>query len=61
MKRWEFSEGQAPRALRPADTHTPVGVVCRQLEVSEAMFYARETKDAHLGVSDRDAPAVVAS
>jgi hypothetical protein len=57
MKRWEFSEGQGAYALRQADTHTPVGDVCRQLGVSEAMFNTGVKQYAHLGVSDRDAPA----
>jgi len=40
MKRSKFSEEQIAYALRQADAGTPVGDVCRQLDVSEATFYA---------------------
>ena len=52
MKRSKFSEEQVAYALRQVESGTPVGDVFRQLAVSEATFYARKKKYAHLGVSE---------
>ena len=52
MKRSKFSEEQIAYALRQAESGTPVGDVCRQIGVSEATFYQRKKKFAHLGVSE---------
>ena len=52
MKRSKFSEEQVTYALRQAESGTPVSDVCRQLGVSEATFYVRKKKYAHLGVSE---------
>jgi len=52
MKRSKFSEEQVAYARRQAESGTPVGVVCRQLGVSEATFYTWKKKYAHLGVSE---------
>ena len=51
MKRSKLSEEQVVYALRQAEGGTPVGDLCRQLGVSDATFYARKMKNAHLGVS----------
>ena len=53
MKRSRFSEEQIVYAIRPAESGTPVGDLCRQLGVSDATFYAWKKKYAHLGVSER--------
>jgi len=52
MKRSKFSEAQIVYAIRQAESGTPVGDLCRQLGVSDAMFYAWKKKYAHLGVSE---------
>jgi putative transposase len=52
MKRSRFSEEQVAYALRQVEAGTPVGDACRQQGVSEATFYARKKKNAHLGVSE---------
>jgi putative transposase len=49
MTRSKFSEEQIVYAIRQADAGTPVGVLCRQLGVSDATFYAWKKKYAHLG------------
>jgi putative transposase len=40
MKQSKFSEEQIVYAIRQADAGTPVGDLCRQLGVSDAMFYS---------------------
>ena len=40
MKRTRFSEQQIIYAIRQAERYTPVGDLCRQLGVNDAMFYA---------------------
>ena len=40
MKRSKFSEEHIVYALRQAESGTPVGDVCRQLDVAEQTFYA---------------------
>jgi putative transposase len=52
MKRSKFSEEQVAYALRQVEAGTPVADMCRQLGVSEAMFYVWKKKYAHLGVSE---------
>ena len=52
MRRSTFSEEQIVYAIRPAESGTPVGDLCRQLGVSDATFYAWKTKYAHLGVRE---------
>ena len=52
MKRSRFSEEQIVYAIKQAESGTPVGDLCRQLEVSDATFYAWKGKYAHLGVSE---------
>ena len=52
MKRSKFSEEQIVYAIRQAESGTPVGDLCRQLEGSEATFYTWKKKYAHLGVSE---------
>jgi len=52
MKRSKFSEEQVAYALRQVEAGTAVPDICRQLGVSEATFYVRKKKYAHLGVSE---------
>ena len=52
MKKSKFSEEQVAYALRQAESGTAVADVCRQIGVSEATFYLRKKKFAHLGVSE---------
>ena len=52
MKPSKFSEEQIAYALRQAESGTAVADVCRQIGVSEATFYVRNKKFAHLGVSE---------
>jgi putative transposase len=52
MERSKFSEEQVAYALRQVEAGTPVADMCRQLGVSEAMFYVWKKKYAHLGVSE---------
>jgi putative transposase len=52
MKRSTFSEEQMVYAIRQAESGTPIGDLCRQLEVSDATFYAWKKTYAHLGVSE---------
>ena len=52
MKRSKFSEEQIVYAIRQAESDTPIGDVCRQLDVAEQTFYAWKKKYAHLGVSE---------
>jgi putative transposase len=52
MKRSKFSEEQITYALRQSEGGTPVTDICRQLGVSEAMFYVWKKKYAHLGVAE---------
>jgi len=40
MKRSKFSDEQIVYAIRQAEAGTPVGDLCRQLVVSNAIFYA---------------------
>ena len=52
MKRKRFSEEQIAYALRMADGGTPVMDVCRQIGISEAMFYTWKKRYGELGVSE---------
>jgi len=52
MRKSKFTEEQIAYALRQVESGTPPADVCRQLGVSEATFYIRKRKYAHLGVSE---------
>ena len=52
MKQSKFSEEQIAYALRQAESGTAVADVGRQLGISEATFYVRKKRFAHLGVSE---------
>ena len=52
MKRSRFTEEQITFALRQHDAGTPVEDICRQLGISQAMFYVWKKKYAHMGVSE---------
>ncbi len=43
-------------ALRQAEAGTPVGEVCRELEITEATFYLWKRKFAGLGVTELRVP-----
>lgn len=48
----EVYRGQVVYALRQTEAGTPMGDICRQLDVAEATFYAWKKKYVHLGVSE---------
>ena len=52
MKRSTFSEEQIIYAICQAVSGTPVGDLCRQIEVNDASFYTCKRKYAHLGMSE---------
>jgi putative transposase len=52
MRKSKFTEEQITYALRQVESGTPPADVCRQPGVSEATFYIRKKKYAHLGVSE---------
>jgi putative transposase len=52
MKQSRFTEEQIVYAIRHAESGTPVSDLCRQLGISEVIFYTWKKKDAHLGVSE---------
>lgn len=39
MRKRRFSEEQITMALRQAESGTPVGEICRELQVAEATFH----------------------
>ena len=49
MKRSRFSEVQIANVLWLAESGTPVVDVCRQIGVSEAMYYTRKKRYGDLG------------
>ena len=52
MRRSRFTEEQITMALRQAEAGTPVGAVCRKLEITEATFYRWKKKYGGLGVPE---------
>ncbi len=52
MRTTKFSEEQIAMALRQAEAGTPVGDVCRKLEITETTFYRWRKKYGGLGVPE---------
>ncbi len=52
MRASRFTEEQIALALRQAEAGTPVGEICRRLEVTEGTFYRWKKKYGGLGVSE---------
>jgi putative transposase len=52
MRTTKFSEEQIAMALRQAEAGTPVGDVCRKLEITETTFYRWRKKSGGLGVPE---------
>ncbi len=52
MRTSRFTVEQIALALRQAEAGTPVGEICRKLEVTEATFYRWKRKFGDLGVSE---------
>jgi putative transposase len=52
MRTSRFTVEQIALALRQAEAGTPVGEICRKLEVAEATFYRWKRKFGDLGVSE---------
>jgi putative transposase len=52
MRKSRFSEEQITMALRQAEGGTPVGEVCRKLQVTETTFYRWKKVYGGLGVSE---------
>jgi putative transposase len=52
MGKTKFSEEQIAMALRQAEAGTPVGDVCRKLEITETTFYRWRKKYGGLGVPE---------
>jgi putative transposase len=52
MRRSRFSEEQIAMALRQAEAGTPIGEICRKLEISETTFFRWKKKFGGLGVSE---------
>ena len=52
MRTSRFTVEQIALALRQVDAGTPVGDICRKLEIAEATFYRWKRKFGDLGVSE---------
>jgi putative transposase len=52
MRTSRFTVEQIAIALRQAEAGTPVGEICRKLEIAEATFYRWKRKLGDLGVSE---------
>ena len=52
MRKRRFTEEQIALALRQAEAGTPVGEICRKLEITETTFYRWKKKYGGLGVSE---------
>ncbi len=52
MRKSRFTEEQVTLALRQAEGGTPVGEICRQLEITETTFYRWKKKYGGLGVPE---------
>lgn len=52
MRKSKFTEGQIVMALRQAEGGTPVGEICRKLQVTEGTFYRWKKKFGGMGVPE---------
>ena len=52
MRRSRFSEEQITMALRQAESGTPVGEICRKLQIAEATFYRWKKLYGGMGISE---------
>lgn len=52
MRKSQFSEEQIALALRQAEGGTPVGEICRRLDIAEATFYRWKKRFGGLGISE---------